>query len=223
VEAPLVNEWAVPRGAAWRVRWSTKWAPRTGVIVAGPRAMTAIVVDTSTHTSAVRIGVVRVKADAAGVRMVEPPSLCWREAAVQKRLADTTTHRRGPGRAAGLGVPKRAGLWGGAPVNSAILSVNITAGGPGAGRVAGWSVPLRRSVERGGGLRGAVVTRPCAGARRRGRGGSVTVAISLRSASWCVVGALLKRHENGSRQRDGWEGRVGGRSRRDGRWRTRAK
>jgi len=87
---------AVPRGAAWRARWSTRWAPPTGVVVAGSNVMTVVVFDTSTHTSFVSIRVVGFMSDAAGMRMVEQPASCRRAAAVHKRRADTTAHRRGP-------------------------------------------------------------------------------------------------------------------------------
>jgi len=87
--------------------------------------------------------VVGVRSDVSGVRMVGQPAFSRRAAAVHKRLADTTAHRRGFGVVAGLGGPKRAGRWGGAPVHGAVLRESSTAGGPGAGRVAGWSVPLR--------------------------------------------------------------------------------
>jgi len=60
---------------------------------------------------------------------------------------------------------------------------------------------VERTVEKARGgrgcLRGAVVTRPGAGERQRGRGGSATVAMPLRSASSRVIGALHASHESG--------------------------
>jgi len=71
--------------------------------------MTAVVVDASTHTSVVRIGVVGVRSEAAGPRMAGQPALCQNAAAVHKRLADNTAHRRSAGVMAGWGGPERAG------------------------------------------------------------------------------------------------------------------
>ena len=77
--------------------------------------MTAVAFDTSTHTSVIRIGVVDVRSNAAGVGIVGQPELCRRSDAVHKQLAHTTAYRRGPGVMAGWGGPKRVGRWGGRP------------------------------------------------------------------------------------------------------------
>jgi len=123
----------------------------------------------------------------------------------------------------GRGGPKSARRWGGRTVHGSVHPVTSTAEGPEAGREAGWSAPFRRRGGGGGrGVRVAVVTRPRAGARRRGLGGSTTVAMKLRPASSRVVGALHSCHERGERGREGWAGRVGGRGERDGRRRARA-
>jgi len=81
--------------------------------------------------------VVGVRSDAAGVRVVGQPALCRRAAAVDRRLADTTAHRRGSGVVAGWGGPKKAERWGRVAVHAAVLRKSSTSGGPGAGGVAG--------------------------------------------------------------------------------------
>ena len=133
-----------------------------------------------------------------------------------KRPANTPARRRGEGVIAGRAVPESAGRWGERPVHGFVLPGTSKAGGPEAGRAAGWSAPFNRWGGGRGVVRGAVVTRPRAGARRRGRGGSATVALPLRSASSRVVGALHTRHERGYRGGEGWARWVEGRGGRDG-------
>jgi len=150
---------AAPRGPAWQVRRSTKRAPPTGVLAAGWRVMTPLVVDASTNTSVVRISVAGVGSEAAGMRRSGQPVLCRKPAAVHERPANTPVRRTRAGVITGrAGTKTREKVWGEARPPWDQRSWEKEAGKP-----AEWSARCRGGGREGGRpwCRGHTASRRC--------------------------------------------------------------